>query len=69
MKLSDVYDEYRLANALYYKSDATEISSGNHARSGGADRRPYSQVLPQRIFSNDYSLLMPLTKFRQVSAG
>jgi hypothetical protein len=48
MKLNNVYDEYRLASALYYKSDATEISSGNHARSDGADRRIYSQVLPQR---------------------
>ena len=68
MKLSDVYDEYRLANALYYKSGATKISSGNLAK-----RRRRSAALfagtPSEDFSNDYSLLMPLTKFRQVSAG
>lgn len=50
MKLSGVYDEYRLANALYHKSDATEISSGNQARSGAADRRAHSQVLSKTTF-------------------
>jgi hypothetical protein len=50
MKLSDVYDEYRLENALYHKSDATETSSGNHARSGAADRRPIRRYSLRRLF-------------------
>jgi hypothetical protein len=64
-----VYDEYGLGYAAYHKIDIAEISPGDHARCDAADWRVHSQVLPQTIFSNDYSLLMPLTKFRQVDAG
>jgi hypothetical protein len=68
MKLSDVYDEYRLENALYHKSDATETSLVTMHEAAPPIGAPFAGT-PSDDFSNDYSLLMPLTKFRQVSAG